>query len=152
VNNSARGVGAQVLEVRIGALEPTLEEVKKERVTSWQAAWISRARREEALGKAEAIRERGLARAYAQMEIILSLAREFQDAVDRDVALPAEIVILRFMESLRQTWSRPESALVSSQVFKMWQALQEDLQQLVGLNHRLPEGARGVNESPEDQV
>jgi hypothetical protein len=86
------------------------------------------------------------------MEIILSLAREFQDAVERDVALPGEIVILRFMESLRQTWSRPASAFVSSQVFKMWQALQEDLQQLVGLNHRLPEGKTGVKESPEDQV
>jgi hypothetical protein len=150
-NDSARGVGAQVLEVRIGALEPTLEEVKKERVTSWQAAWISRARREEALGKAEAIRERGLARAYAQMEIILGLAREFQDAVERDVALPAEIVILRFMESLRQTWSRPESASVSFQVFKMWQSLQEDLKQLAGPDSPLPRNEAGVRESDKGQ-
>jgi hypothetical protein len=150
-NNSARGVGAQVLEVRIGALEPTLEEVKKERITSWQATWISQARREEALGKAEAIRERGLARAYAQMEIILSLAREFQDAVEREVALPAEIVILRFMESLRQTWSRPESAFVSSQVFRMWQALQENLNHLVGHDRLLPQGEMEVNEPSKDQ-
>jgi hypothetical protein len=150
-NNSARDVGAQVLEVRLGALEPTLEEVKKERIASWQAVWISRARREEALGKAEAIRERGLARAYAQMEIILSLAREFQDAVEREVALPAEIVILRFMESLRQTWSRPESAFVSSQVFRMWQALQENLNHLVGHDRLLPQGEMEVNEPSKDQ-
>jgi regulator of protease activity HflC (stomatin/prohibitin superfamily) len=146
-NNSARGVGAQVLEVRIGALEPTLEEVKKERVTSWQAAWISRTRREGAIGKAEAIRERGLARAYAQMEIILGLAREFQDAVELKLAPPAEIVILRFMESLRQTWSRPESASVSFQVFKMWQSLQEDLKQLTGPDSLPPTRETGVTAS-----
>ena len=146
-NDSARGVGAQVMEVRVGALEPTLDEVKKERIASWQAAWVSKARREEAMGKAEVIRELGLARAYAQMEIILSLAREFQDAVEREVALPAEIVILRFMESLRQTWSRPESALVSSQVFRMWQALQEDLKKLTGPDSPLPGSKTGVNES-----
>jgi regulator of protease activity HflC (stomatin/prohibitin superfamily) len=151
LEDGGRNFGAQILEVRMGALEPTLEEVKKERITSWQAAWISRARREDALGKAEAIRERGLARAYAQMEIILSLAREFQDAVERKVALPGEIVILRFMESLRQTWSRPASAFVSSQVFKMWQSLQEDLNHLVGHDRLLPQGEMEMNEPSKDQ-
>jgi hypothetical protein len=143
-DNSARDVGAQVLEVRMGALEPTLEEVKKERITSWQAAWVSRAQKEEAMGKAEAIRERGLARAYAQMEIILSLAREFQGAVEREVVLPAEIIILRFMEALRQTWSRAGADSVSSQVSKMWESLQKELQRLVGPDHLLPRGGTGV--------
>jgi regulator of protease activity HflC (stomatin/prohibitin superfamily) len=150
-NNSARGVGAEVLEVRMGALEPTLEEVTKERIASWQAAWARRIREEEAKGEAEAIRERGWARAYAQMEIILGLAREFQDAVDRDVALPAEILILRFMEALRQIWSRPGAKSVSSQVFKMWQALQKDLNHLVGPDRLLPQGEMEVNEPSEDQ-
>jgi hypothetical protein len=150
-DKSARDVGAQVLEVRVGALEPTSEEVKKERISSWQAGWTGKARKEKAQGEAEAIRERGLARAYAQMEIILSLAREFQDAVERNVAPPAEIIILRFMEALRQTWSSAGADSVSSQVFKMWEALQESLERLIGPNYRLPGGETGVSESPGGQ-
>ena len=153
VNNSARNVGAQVLEVRMGALEPTLDDVKEEWVNSWQAAWASKVRKEEAKGEAEAIREQGLARAYAQTEIILSLAREFQDAVDRNVALPGEIIILRFMEALRQTWSHPGAKSVSSQVFKMWQALRQDLEHLAGPNQLLlPQGDTGADEPPEGQA
>jgi len=150
-NDSARGVGAQILEVSVGALEPTLEEVTKERIASWQAARARRIREEEAKGEAEAIRERGLARAYAQMEIILGLAREFQDAVDRDVALPAEIIILRFMEALRQIWSRPGAESVSSQVFKMWQALQQNLDTLVERDRFLPQGEMTAKEPSEGQ-
>lgn len=150
-DNSARNVGAEVVEVRVGALEPRLEEVKEERIASWQTAWTSRARKEEAKGEAEAIREKGLARAYAQMEIILNLAWEFQDAVDREVALPAEIIILRFMEALRQTWSQPGTGSVSSQVLKLWEALQKDLQQLVEPNHRLPKDRTRDNNSDESQ-
>jgi regulator of protease activity HflC (stomatin/prohibitin superfamily) len=144
-NKSARDVGAEVLEVRMGPLEPALEEVTQERISSWQAAQKGEVRKEHARGEAEAIRERGLARAYAQMEIILSLAREFQDTLDRKVAPPAEIVILRFMEALRQTWSHPQPDSVSTQVFKMWESLQRDLQQLVEPDHLLPKG-----ESKED--
>jgi hypothetical protein len=150
-NDSARGVGAQVLDVRLGALEPTLDAVKKERIDSWQAAWKSKARKEEAMGQAEVIRERGLARAYAQMEIILSLAREFQDAVERNVALPAEIIILRFMEALRETWSRPGVASVPSQVFQMWRSLQHDLERLIGPGRLLREGEGETGQPPEGQ-
>ena len=149
-NNSARNIGAEVLEVRMGPLEPALEEVTQERISSWQAAWASRARKEEAKGEAEAIRQRGLARAYAQMEIILSLAREFQDTLDRKVAPPAEIVILRFMEALRQTWSSSGAGSVSTQVFAMWESLQRDLQQLVEPNHLLPKVGPRAGGSEED--
>jgi regulator of protease activity HflC (stomatin/prohibitin superfamily) len=151
-NNSARNIGAEVLEVRMGPLEPALEEVTQERISSWQATWASRARKEEARGEAEAIRERGLARAYAQMEIILSLAREFQDTLDRKVAPPAEIVILRFMEALRQTWSGAGAGSVSSQVFAMWKSLQRDLQKFVEPDHLLPKGepeAKRLREDPD---
>jgi len=139
----ARNFGAQVLEVRMGALEPALdkfpvlEKVKEERIISWQAAWKSEAQRERAKGKAEAIRQDGLARAYAQMEIILALPREFQDAIKLNVALPAELIILRFIEALRHTWSLPEGPFVSSEVFKMWRDLQQDLRQLLGPNYPL---------------
>ena len=150
-NKSALDVGAEVLEVRMGPLQPALEEVTRERISSWQAAQKSEVRKEHARGEAEAIRERGLARAYAQMEIILSLAREFQDTLNREVAPPAEIVILRFMEALRQTWSHPQSDSVATQVFKMWESLQKDLQQTVITDQLLPSGKVKVDEPNEGE-
>jgi regulator of protease activity HflC (stomatin/prohibitin superfamily) len=129
---AACAFGARILEVRLGALETTLDEIKAERISNWETRWASRARQEEARGVAEGIRERGLARAYAQLEIILSLAREFQDSVDRGAALPADLIILRFMEALRQTWSQPGGVFASSQLIQTWQALQSDVMELVG--------------------
>jgi len=129
LKNSARDVGAQVLEARMGTLEPTLEEVKKERITSWRADWKSRALTEEARGKAEAIRERGLARAYGQMEIILALMREFQEAVKRGKALPADFVALRFIEVLREVWTRPGGMLMPVQALRMLDDLRKTVTQ-----------------------
>ncbi|HIE38470.1 MAG TPA: SPFH domain-containing protein [Anaerolineae bacterium] len=136
LDSAARNFGARVLEVRMGPLEPTLEEVREERVVSWQADRRSEARKERARGEAEAIREEGLARAYAQMEIILTLAREFQEVVEHDVALSAEFVALRFIEALRQAWSRPGGALVSLEALRTL----DYLQQLVKRVYTLPSG------------
>jgi len=136
VDAGARGFGAQVLEVRMGALEPTLEEVKEERVTSWQAAWKSKARTEAAAGMAEAIRERGLARAYAQKEIIMAIARELQRAAERGTALPAEFIALRFVEALRQVWASPGGMIMSSQAVHTM----DYLQRMVRQDYALPGG------------
>jgi len=133
-NDSARGVGAQVLEVRIGALEPTSEEVKEERIASWQTAWKTRAWKEEAMGRAEAIREQGLARAYAQMEIILALTREFQELIEHDMTLSAEFVALRFIEALRQAWTRPGGMTMSAEAVRML----DYLQRMVKRDYTLP--------------
>jgi hypothetical protein len=124
LDTSARDYGAQILKVRLGAPEPTLEEVRKTRITSWQAAWKSEARKEKALGIAEAIRERGLARAYAQVEIILALTREFQELVKRDATLSAEFIALRFIEALRQTWALPGGMVMSAEAVHTLDSLQ----------------------------
>lgn len=145
VDGVARNVGAEVLEVRMGALETTVEEVQRERVASWQAAWSSQAQQEKAKGEAEAIREWGEACAQAQMEIIVNLAQEFQEAIERDVVPPAEIIVLRFMDALRRSGSSPGTVFASSQAFKMWQALLEDLRRLVGPGYISPSGETGAN-------
>jgi regulator of protease activity HflC (stomatin/prohibitin superfamily) len=128
-NNSARNIGAEVLEVRMGPLEPTLEEVTQERISSWQVAWASRARKEEARGEAEAIRQRGQARAYAQMGVILTLTREFQELVERDETLSAEFVALRFIEALRQAWARPGGIAIPSEAVRTLDYLQRMVRQ-----------------------
>jgi regulator of protease activity HflC (stomatin/prohibitin superfamily) len=139
VNDSARGFGAQVLEVRMGTPEPTLDEVKKERIVSWQAAWKSRVHTEEARGKAEAVREKGLARAHAQIEMIQTLTREFQELVEQDMALSAQFVALRFIEALRQAWARPGGMLMSSEAIRTL----ENLQRLARQDYALPRGDTG---------
>ena len=104
------------------------------------------------MGQVAAIREKGSAYATAQMEIILTLAQEFQDAINRNVALPPEIVILRFMEALRRTWSCAKADSVSPQVFKMWQSLQQDLKQLIGpSSSSAPDTHTEAGGAPEDQ-
>jgi len=140
---SAREFGAQVLEVRMGALKPTLEEVAKERMASWQVAWKSEARKEKARGEAEAIRERGLARAYAQMEMILALTREFQELVERDMALSAEFIALRFIEALRKVWARPGGAAVPIEALHTL----DYLQRMVGRDYALPKGGTEVDKA-----
>ncbi len=137
---SAREFGAQVLEVRMGALEPASDkirdEVKRRRVASWQAVWKSEAQKERAKGEAEAIRERGLARAYAQMEIILALTRGFQDAVEQGTSLSAEFIAMRFIESLRQAWIRSRGAVVPFDAVRTL----EYLQHMVKREYALPSG------------
>jgi len=136
---AARDFGARVLEVRMGALEPTLAEVARQRMATWQAVWKSEARKEKARGEAEAIREQGLARAYAQMEIILALTRGFQEVVEHDMALSAEFVALRFIEALRQAWTRPGGTFISSEALSML----DYLQRLVRRDYTLPSGETG---------
>jgi regulator of protease activity HflC (stomatin/prohibitin superfamily) len=133
-NNSARNIGAEVLEVRMGPLEPTMEKVTEERISSWQAIRKSEARKERAKGEAEAIRERGLARAYAQMEIILTLTREFQELIEHDMTLSAEFVALRFIEALRQAWTHPGGMTISAEAVRML----DYLQRMVKRDYTLP--------------
>jgi len=146
LDSEARNFGAQVLDVRMGALEPAeeiAEEVIKARTASWQALWKSRALVEKAKGEAEVIRQKGLARAYAQMEIILALTREFQGLVEREQALSAEFIALRFIEALRQAWTRPGGILMSFEAVRTL----DYLQQLVKRDYALPRGEAGVDRS-----
>jgi len=133
---TASNFGVQVLEVRMGALEPMLEKVQRERMDTWRVAWKSQARVEKAIGEAEAIRQQGLARAYAQMEIVLTLTREFQELVKRDATLSAEFIALRFIEALRQTWARPGGMIMSSDAIRIL----DYLQQMVRRDYTLPRG------------
>jgi hypothetical protein len=136
---ATRDFGAQVLEVRMGTLEPTLEEVARQRMATWQAIWKSEARKEKARGEAEAIRERGLARAYAQMEIIIALTREFQEVVEQDTTLSAEFIALRFIEALRQVWIRPGGTLIPFEALRTL----DYLQRIVRRDYALPGGEGG---------
>lgn len=139
LKDGARNFGAQILEVRMGAWEPTLEEVRKERISSWQAIWKSEAQKEKAKGEAEKIRQDGLARAYAQMEIILALTREFQELIERNMMLSAEFVALRFIEALRRTWTSPGGMALSVEAVRTLNYLQR----MAKRDYTLPQQANG---------
>ncbi len=125
LDDAARNFGAEILDVRMGPIKPALPQIEKKRIANWRAIQKVESQIEEAHGEAEAIRERGLARAYAQMEIILSLTREFQEALEKDVALPAEFISLRFIEALRLAWSQPGGAFISSEALRTLDRLQK---------------------------
>lgn len=125
LQEAALNFGAQILDVRVGPIKPTLPQVEKERIAHWKTFWKAKAQKEEAKGKAEAIRERGSARAYAQLEIIRALTREFKQVVEQNVALSAELIALRFIEALRQAWSRPDRAFISLEALDTLNRLQD---------------------------
>ncbi len=142
LEKGARNFGAQILEVRMGPLEPAEDKVgdvvKRGRIASWQAVWKSEARKEEARGEAQAIRERGLARAYAQMEIILALTRGFQE-LDRRTSLSGEFIAMRFIESLREAWTRTKGVVVPSEALRTL----DHLQRMVRRDYALTDGETG---------
>lgn len=136
LDESARNFGAEVLDVRMGPIKPALPQVEKIRIANWRAIRKVEAQIEEARGEAEAIRERGSARAYAQLEIILALTREFKQVIEENVALSAELIALRFIEALRQAWSRPDRAFISLEALDTLNRLQN----MIKRNFPSPEG------------
>ena len=128
LDESIRGFGAQILGVRVGPIRPTLPQVEEERIANWQAFWKARAQREEAKGEAAVIREEGSARAYAQLEIILSLTREFRQVFEQNVALSTELIALRFIEALRHAWSRPDRTITSDEALDTLDRLQDTVE------------------------
>ncbi|MBS3785103.1 MAG: hypothetical protein KGY78_11735, partial [Anaerolineae bacterium] len=128
LDESIRGFGAQILDVRVGPIRPTLPQVEEERIANWQAFWKARAQREEAKGEAAVIREEGSARAYAQLEIILSLTREFRQVFEQNVALSTELIALRFIEALRHAWSRPDRTITSDEALDTLDRLKDTVE------------------------
>jgi regulator of protease activity HflC (stomatin/prohibitin superfamily) len=135
LNASARNFGAEVLDVRMTALEPTREEIKRERIASWQAPRRRDARTEIAKGEAKVIRELGEARAYAHLEIVNALARAFQEISEQDLEVASDFVMMRIVNTLREIWKQPNGAFISSQALHTLQYLEERAH----LQHALPE-------------
>lgn len=129
LDNSALNFGANVLNVQMEALKPASEKVEKEFVARWRARKKNEALEKQAEGKAEAIRELGHARAYAQLEMVLALTKAFQEVTQRNGAsMTAEFVALRFIEALRQMWAQSRGIAMPSEAIHTLDYLQQLVQ------------------------
>jgi len=101
----AIGKGVHFLDVTLGVFQAP-KEIVQQRIKSWQADWVRRTLVIQARGEAEALRRRELARAQAQLEMILSITQGL-----KGITLPTpqgvELISLRFVEALEKMASEP---------------------------------------------
>jgi hypothetical protein len=95
----------------------------------------------EAQAQASAIRMKEMAHAYAQLEMIAAITREFQPKPGTD-SLPTDLITLRFVEVISKMAANPESAIFLPH---------EALQTLEGVRKMLKEeqGSQQSLESPK---
>lgn len=139
----ASGIGAEITEVRLGAFEIEIADlaVKRQWMDAWRVWWEGRARVRKAQAEASAIRTREMAQAYAQVEMIAAISREFQSATG-DESIPIDLITLRFIEVISRMAANPESAIFLPR---------EALQTLDGVRKMIQEAKRAPSalESPD---
>jgi regulator of protease activity HflC (stomatin/prohibitin superfamily) len=139
----AGDLGAEITEVRLGAFEFDIADadIKRQWMDTWREGWAGQVRVREAQAEAGAIRTREMAQAYAQLEMIAAITREFQ-SMTGDESIPVDLITLRFIEVIGRMAANPESAIFLPR---------EALQTLDGVRKMLQE-ARGTRslEPPVD--
>ena len=139
----ASDLGAEITEVRLGTFEFDIADVdiKRQWMDTWRASWAGQVRVREAQAEAGAIRTREMAQAYAQLEMIAAITREFQ-SMTGDESMTVNLITLRFIEVIGRMAANPESAIFLPR---------EALQTLDGVRKMLQEarGARSL-EPPVD--
>lgn len=104
----ARPHRIRVLGVGIGALEVLDERVVEQRIVRWRSRWIREQLTELAEGEAQEVRLLERAYADAQRQTLASIVEGFHELVDQGVALPADVIALRFIDALERLMDQPE--------------------------------------------
>ncbi|RME49267.1 MAG: SPFH domain-containing protein, partial [Caldilineae bacterium] len=107
LREKSKGFGAYMLDVILGPFKPADPAVEEQRRESWEALHRAEALAERARGEAQALLARETAYAYAQLEMILTIDRGFQQLAQQGQHLPARFIALRFVEMLRRIASNP---------------------------------------------
>jgi regulator of protease activity HflC (stomatin/prohibitin superfamily) len=102
-------LGVRATRVSLGPIKldskyaPIVERVSEQRVRSWQADWNRRVAVTQAKGEAEALRLKELARAQAQVEMILAISQGLQraEAAERPMSV-RDVIALRCLEVLEE--------------------------------------------------
>ncbi len=102
-SDSFRKRGVELLDLSIGPLYATDQDVDEQRREHWQAYWSSRTGVTEAEGEAEALRRRQTARAEAQAELIQAIVQSFRMLTMSGAELPSREVALRMLEVIART-------------------------------------------------
>jgi regulator of protease activity HflC (stomatin/prohibitin superfamily) len=145
----AGGLGAEITEVRLGAFEFDVADlaVNHQWMDTWRIWWDGQARVRKAHAEASAIRTREMARAYAQLEMIGAITREFQSLAG-DESIPIDLITLRFVEVISQMATKPESALfLPHEVLQTLDGVRKMLQEAKGARKALDTPKSGMQET-----
>jgi regulator of protease activity HflC (stomatin/prohibitin superfamily) len=141
LNNQTKEWGVVVTEVRIGTIDVP-DEVKARMLTRWEAEWRRQVRITEAEGEAEAFRLMELARAKAQMEMIIAITQGFKQMAGSG-AVPGHLIALRFIEALEKMAEDPATKfLLPADVLGTLSRMRD----LVDETKALPESTEGISQ------
>ncbi len=127
--------GVKVLGVGVGIFFPKdftpapnldqLDEITRQRVESWQAEWQSRMMRVRAEGEAESNRLREVARAQAQMEMIIKIVQAVEQGPTAEDDQQDQIA-QRFLQTLQSMADEPTTrTLLRNDEMALLQSLQD---------------------------
>jgi len=113
LQSSAASLGAQINEVQLGTIKVE-DKVTGQWLEAWCNDWQGWAMTQEKKGEArrEQLRER--AKAQAQAEMIIAVAKAFQEPVSKDVHLPPRLLCMRLIEILGRSAIEPNLRIYMS--------------------------------------
>jgi len=97
VRESAADLGAQINEVRLGAIKVD-DKVAEQWIEAWGNKWQYWAMVQEKAGEATREQLREAAKAQAQVDMITAMARAFQQSISRDARIPSQLLVMRLIE------------------------------------------------------
>ncbi len=135
LRKSAANLGAEIVEVHLDAFEfdPELQWIKQQWMDTWRTPWEGQVQVRTAQAEASAIRMKEMARAYAQLELITAVTREFRPTADESI--PIGLIVLRFVEVISRMAANPDAAIFLPH---------EALQTLQGVQRLLQEANKGA--------
>ncbi len=116
LTRDAEQQGVEVLGVGVSRLQLP-EEVRQQRIRTWQADWQRKIKQQKAVGDAEALRRLKKARARAQIEIIETITQNINSMRFAEESDLTRIIMLRMIEVLEEAGAgKPYSMLMPPNV------------------------------------
>jgi regulator of protease activity HflC (stomatin/prohibitin superfamily) len=113
LRNAAKAHGAKLLDVALRDIRLD-QSISDQWTEAWKAQWDKRRHIELARGRASGLRSVDLVKANAKKEMITAIVESFQD-LEHERSLDADIVLLRFIETIRRHAADPQLHLLSPQ-------------------------------------
>jgi regulator of protease activity HflC (stomatin/prohibitin superfamily) len=138
VKDEIKPYGVEVLGAAIDNLKPVNDRISKRRIDTWRTEWVQQAWRELSEGDAQRIRQIQIARAEAEVEVVLKLGRVVEQSLAGGESETA--LALRFIDCLGEIVSESGSR------WPVPPALEDTIQQLTG---KIPAEGHGKLARPE---
>ncbi len=107
----AANYGAEIIEMHLDTFEfdPELQWIKQQWMDTWRVPWEGQVQVRTAQAEASAIRMKEMAQAYAQLELISAVTREFKATDDESISI--DLIILRFVDVISRMAANPDAVI-----------------------------------------